>query len=181
MSVIKVAKCLGSGEAQWVNTSTLPGANLRRECLVPLTDDGTAVVTTGGGGGSIESPVTVRASAVLTASYVQSTAVDMTGYNRCYFKFLVTVAEAVTITIKYQYSGDNSVWTDFSVMNAAAAATATEWLYTPYTYTVPFDLTNLAATYGETMEKRARYICAAVKYTGATTGKISITAQRFNV
>lgn len=179
MSQVRTAHALNPGQNQVDPTSGGVG-KAQRETFIPLNSDASAVQVVSGGASANETPVSIRAAAVLSASYVASTAVDMSYYNRVYFHMAVTVAEAVTATFKIQYSADNSTWDDFQ-MDSYAAPSGGEVLATGNTWTKQLSLASTGNYWGECFDKRAKYIRVAVKSGGVTTGKVSITAQRFNV
>ena len=180
MSVIKTGLLLSAGGKQYDSTATCSNQH-RREVLIPLNEDGSAVVVAKGS--NIETPVTIRSAAVLTNAYVLATAVDMSQSNYVRFRATVDTAEAITISIKIAYSmvgGTTASNWDYLQYDTYGTPAGTDVAITSYDALYSLSLASTSNVWSSVFFKRARYCTVAVKYTGATTGKVAVTAQRFN-
>lgn len=173
MSLIRTAVRLADAELQYDALATAPSRH-QREVFIPLTPNGDAVRVSTSGAAPGAATV-IRASAVLTASYVGSTAVDLAGASAVVVRALVTVTNAAEVfSLKPQWSIDNSAWSDEYVLGNSTIS-STENQFTPYSRVIQIDA-SAANDYIEKYNRVARYFRIAVKST-ATTAKLSLTAQ----
>lgn len=96
---------------------------------------GRLVLSTTLGAGALSTPVAIRATGVLTGSYVASTAQDVSAYSQLMFHIQFTKGNADSMYLKVEFSQDNSVWVQetFELVNGAEAVGTLG--YHPYTVT----------------------------------------------
>ena len=172
MSQIRTAIRLAAGVGQYDPLATSPASH-DAHTFVPLTLAGDAVrVSTAGVAPA--AAVVIRAAAVLTNAYVGSTTVDMASAESVVVRALVTVTNAETISMKPQWSIDDSAWSDESVLTNATIS-GTEIQYGPSSRVIQIDA-SAANSYIERFNRLARYFRIAVKSNG-TTARLSLTSQ----
>lgn len=185
MSNIRTALALADGVKQVVTDDTAPASALtNQQTYVPLTADGTAVrVTTTGGGSS--STTTSRTAAVLTGSYVTSTAVDLAGANGASVRYTVATATPSDVaSVKPQWSNDGTNYWDEPV-SVALGTSGTDVLGTlSVTYNYASRVLQIAMdtnrSLGERFNREARYIRFAAKGGGSTTATLAIFVTPIN-
>lgn len=119
---------------------------------------------------------TIYPTAAISNAYLSSQMVDLENYHGV--SILVTAGPvydpAVTMSLKYQWSDDNSTWTDGRVL-VTGSASATEQPYTVLTRVVQATCTN-GFTYAENVDRVKRYFRVQVKGSASTTGQVSVAA-----
>jgi hypothetical protein len=111
----------------------------------------------------------VRASAILTTSYVGSTAVDARYDDQLHCLINFTIGSLTTAEFKFQYSQDNSNWFDEGIM--VGGTTSSD----EYISTFRSKVSQLAATSTKTVivPVLARYVRIAIKGTGTVTSSLA--------
>lgn len=72
--------------------------------------------------------VTVRASAILTGSYVPSTSISSTDANQLLFDVGVVNGSLTSVSMKVEFSNDGITWfSDAYSNNASGTTSSTEW------------------------------------------------------
>lgn len=182
MSVIKTSVVLADAELQYSTSASAP-ANQRREALVPLTPDGTAVRVASSS--LPNAAVIARTAAVLTGAYVAATGIDMAGYNNIAIECVVSTPTGGDVaSVKMQWSIDNSVWWDEAI-DVTGTASGTDALGTlAYAYpssarilTIAMDTAQIK---GRNFTRRARYARPAAVGGAPTTALLAIRYQLFN-
>lgn len=183
MSVQKVAIVLDDGVAQFTTTSSDPQSS-RRDTQIPLTEDGSAVRVSSGGGAFV-STQTSRAAATLTASYVTSTSIDLSGFNSASVEYRVVIAQAgQTANVKAQWSNDDTNYWDEPIwFNPTQAGTdagnSLEVSSAMSDRVVNIALDN-ARSVGERFYREARYLRFSAKAGGVTTATLAIFVTPLN-
>lgn len=173
MSKFRTAIRLKAGDAQGATES---GASApHQEVFVPLNSDGSAVQLYG----VPESIVTSKASAVPTAVYVGSTAIDLAGCNGVWISVDVTVAESATCNIKFGWSPDNVTYR-YQQYKLSGATDGGDIIYNWYDERYDLDMSSTDNHYQEAFSRAARYFKVFVK-SNATTGKVAVYSQRLTI
>lgn len=111
----------------------------------------------------------VRASAVLTTSYVGSTAVDARYDDQLHCLINFTIGSLTSAEFKFQYSQDNSNWFDEGIM--VGGSTSSD----EYISTFRSKVSQITATSTKTVivPVLARYVRIAIKGTGTVTSSLA--------
>lgn len=120
-------------------------------------------------------PFSIRASAVFTGSYVATSSVDMGSWTSATVFITVGTAAVETLSLKPQWSPDNSTWYDeqFEVIGTQSG---TEQPFAAYSRVVTTSLASGAPNYSCRFNRMAQYFRLACKSSG-TTATAVITVQ----
>lgn len=124
-------------------------------------------------------PTSLRAAAVLTASYVPTSSIDLGSYTSATLYLTIVSAAAETCTLKPQWSEDNfltSASTFDEQYEVAGTASGTEQPFTSYSRTVLISLATGAPNYSSRFNREGRYFRVSLKSSG-TTATISVAVQ----
>jgi hypothetical protein len=120
-------------------------------------------------------PFSIRAAAVFTASYVATSAVNLQSWTSATVFITVGTAAAETLSIKPQWSPDNTTWYD-EMFEVIGTQSGTEQPFAAWSRVVTFSLDTGKPNYSCRFNRMAQYFRLACKSSG-TTATAVITVQ----
>lgn len=119
----------------------------------------------------------IRADAIVTNAYVGSTTVDLMSYTSVTIYAVVTMTQATTISLKFQWSHDGSNWFDETV-EVAGSPSGSELAYTPYSRVETISLATAGNIWCGRSNRLGRYFRCAIKSGAETTGTIALLIHK---